>query len=169
MAKMLDNLMGRNDPAKKLQKEIENTMFRKQSIISPLQNEIAAARRKIDQVKFQIGDQVYAAQVAGLDVFAGLKEYFEEINLQNNFIAEREAKIKEFSDRYDEELAMLRSSLSMAFPPRPGLLPPQPIPAVVPTPIAPAAPAASGLCTGCGGAYNPGIDIFCTNCGQRTE
>ena len=156
MANIFSNLLDRDNPAKKLQAEIDNTHFRKQSLVSPLQNEIAAAQQKINNEIFQIGTEVYDGHVSGEDVGEKLPARFEAIKSLKDLIAGKQSKIAEIAGRYDEEIALLQSRLNM------GNAPPAPMDAF-------AAPAtgAGSFCEKCGSPYTPGEDSFCEGCGQK--
>jgi len=160
MAGFLNSLLGDN-PQKKLLKEIENTEFKKQSLTTPLQNEINGAKCKVDEVLKQVGLDVYESHLKGevLETEA-LQTHYDTINSLNTLISEKGAKITEFCNRYDEEIDILKTSLaSMAQPVTPAATP---VPA---TPVAPVEGAA--FCTNCGTAYKPETDSFCTGCGNK--
>lgn len=163
MANLFGNLLDKDNPVKKIQKEIENTEFKKQSLIAPLQNEINVAKQKINQRLYQIGKEVHEGHMSGEGVGDRLTPHFDEIASLNVFIGEKETKIKEFSTRYDEELTILQANLSLAGAPQAA---PQ-TQAYTGAGNA-AAPAGSGaFCVNCGRPFTPGEDLFCMGCGQK--
>ena len=149
----------RPEPERKLIAEIENTEFKKQSIIAPLTSEIRQAQNKIDGLLLKIGQSVYEAHVSGAGINAtDLGEQFDAIAREKAIIAEKEAKIGEFTSRYDEELTMLRANLS------------QMTGQGIPMATKGSADGASGgkaFCGNCGSQYNVGSDAFCGTCGNK--
>jgi hypothetical protein len=132
-----------NDPTIRLQEEVRGMELKKQTLISSVQNEINAATQKMDAIFLEIGKESYSAHCNGTE-FAPHNS-FEAIKAQEQLIAEKQAKIKEISDRYDEELNMLRTHLSSAVPTSGG----------------------DTSCGGCGKPYNPSVDAFCMGCGKK--
>lgn len=165
MPGIFDNLLDRDNPVKKLQKEIENTEFKKQSLIAPVQGEIQALKQKIDGALRQIGLTVYESHLNGEAVNEEpLKAVYEQISEHKSALAEKEAKVKEFSNRYDEEINMLKANLASMTAPPPA----------APSPAGPAgAPVPAGgpraFCTNCGVPYIQGEDLFCSGCGSKLE
>lgn len=160
MANFLSNLLDRDNPIKKLQKEIEGMELKKQSLIASVQNEINRAKQLIDNTFYQIGSDVYKGRIDEENIDDKLAEHFNSIESFNTLIAEKESKIKEITSRYDEEIGMLNSHLAqtqqqgaapgsyMAIPSNTG--------------------AESGpTCPGCGKPYTPGSDLFCMGCGKK--
>ena len=161
MASLFNNLFDKNNPAKKLQAEIDNTEFRKQALFAPLNNDIAAARQKIESLFYKIGTAVYESSLSGAEADKNVMQgYFNQITDQKSLIAEREAKIAEFSKRYEEELEMLKASLATM------------IGEGATASDADGDSSASGkvnVCKNCGAAYTPGDDVFCTGCGTKLK
>ena len=161
MAGFLNNLLEKNNPAKKLQKEIENIEFKMQSIITALQSDIGIEQRRIDEVLKKIGLAVYESHSSGTESDDSvLQDYYTEISKHMTVVQEKENKIAEFIARYEEEIGILKSSLSPAAMPEP------------PAAAIEAAPSADGpttLCANCGMKYIPAEDIFCTGCGSKLQ
>ena len=142
---------------RKLMAEIENTEFKKQSIIAPLQNEIRMAQQKIDQMLHQIGYEVHSNHLSGSTEQADLKAHFDFIGDQKAFIKEKEAKIDEFVSRYDEEIGMLKANLNQMMTPS----------APYPMQQQASAGAQTAFCGECGTQYTPLKDTFCGGCGNK--
>jgi len=153
MAKFLGNLFEKDNPAKKLQKEIEGMEFKKQSLVSAIESEVRTVKQKIDKELYQIGLNVYTRYLNGTYSADELKEHFNEIKTHTAVIAEKETKIKEFSNRYDEEISILRSNPAFQNMQTKTVHPP--------------AAGAGVFCESCGKPYNPGEDVFCIGCGQK--
>ena len=151
----------RPEPERKLLAEIESTEFKKQSIITPLQNEIRMEQQKIDHLLHQIGTAVYNDHVSGTETKTDLSTHFDAINGHKTVISEKEAKINEFANRYDEELNMLRANLNQMM----GAYA-QPAPAPMQN-QAVAGGAAKAFCGECGTQYTVGQDVFCGGCGNK--
>jgi predicted nucleic acid-binding Zn-ribbon protein len=133
-----------DNPAARLKGEIQNTEFRKQSLVAPLENEISQARQKIDMIFMEIGQIMYDTHLEGGSAPETLIANFDEISAHKDFIAEKNGKIQEFTERYDEEIRMLAANLENVL-----------------------ADAKKLFCTGCGEQYNPLEDVFCKGCGMR--
>ena len=155
----LSNLVGGDNPAKKIQKEIENTEFKKQSLVAPLQSDVAAAQQKINQLLQQIGLTVYEDHVNTGDTSdTSFADIFNEINSHKAVINEKTAKITDFASRYDEEINILKANLaSMGTG---AASSPSNTPAA-------GTPAANAFCINCGTGYIEGEDAFCTGCGNK--
>ena len=159
MANLLDNLPGRETPAKKLQKEIEGMELKKQSLVAAVQSEVHAARRKRNDELCQAGLAGYQSHFNGVEVGDKLVTHFEAIKSLDELIAEKEAKIKDIASRYDDEIGLLKTQLGVMLS-----QPNRPNPASV--------LAGGGLddfCTNCGHPYTPGDELFCTECGQKLD
>ena len=160
----MTNLFNRRpDPEQKLMAEIENTEFKKQSIIAPLQNEVQEAQYRIDDLLYRVGSDVYKSHIEGSLGAIDLKEHFDAIAQQEEFIKQKEAKIAEFVDRFDEEIRMLSANLKQMMPPAPQRQRQR---------LAPAGRvsgdgAAKAFCEECGQQYIVGQDTFCGECGYK--
>jgi len=152
MANLFGSTKGRddNDPIKKLQVEIEGTEYRKQVLITCVQNEIQAERQKINNELYQIGVDVYENSANVQDVTEKIKAHISAIESYKKLIADKEGKIMEISRRYDEEVGILRTQMSMYQSPVP-----QPY-------FSPGA-----RCPSCGASYTPGVHLFCDGCGYN--
>lgn len=174
MASRFGELFGFADSqTQKLQKEIINMEQKKGLLISAVEQEIQTYKQKIDGVFRQIGAEVYSYHMQDVDFENNLDKYFEEITALNNLIAEKETKIREITFRYDEEIGMLKSHLSVndfqltsTVPVNNNLL----------SSNANTSSNAGNVhlntdntsfCGNCGTAYVQDEDFFCMTCGQR--
>ncbi len=155
MAGLLGNLFDKDNPVKKLQKEIESIEFKKQSLLQSLQNDINGANQKIDREFHSIGKAVYQGFINGEDTHDKLTGHYDEIASQKKFVDEKEAKIKEISTRYDEELSILRSNITVASQSAPQ------------DQTQSKSESGNAFCIKCGKPYTPGVDLFCKSCGQK--
>ena len=155
MANFLGDLLGKDNPVKKLQKEIESMELRKQSLVSAVQNEIHSARQKIDNEFQKIGLKVYTSHKNNEQIDFNQTAHFGEIESLNNLIAEKEAKMSDIAKRYDDEIGMLRAHLSTITPA-----------ANDPKSWNVSAGSSNAVCANCKNPYTPGVDLFCKGCGQ---
>ena len=160
MANLLDNLLGKDNPVKKLQKEIEGMELRKQSLVSAIQNEIRAARQKIDDELRQIGLKVYTSHKNNEPIDLDQIANFGEIENLNNLVAEKEAKKNEIEKRYDEEIGMMRAHLSTLTPNANDQRQQN---------LSSGVGGARVACPNCNAPYTPGVDLFCTGCGKSLD
>jgi hypothetical protein len=156
MAGLIGNLIGRDNLAKKLQKEIEGMELKKQALLAAVTAEIQAAGQRKDNELYLIGSAVYKAHAAGVPAEAAISVHFENIAGLEKLMAEKEAKIQEIASRYDEEIGILTAQTELAKHPRE----PEPAPAFVPVQSGP-------VCVKCGKAFNPEEDMFCIGCGNK--
>jgi len=161
MPNPFSNILGSENPAKKIQQEIKGMELKKQTLILSVQNEIRAAQLKVDDELRQIGSIVYDGHIDGVQIGDKLGSHFNEITSIKEFIQGREAKIKEIVARYDEELEMLNSQLTMMAPKI----------AAQAQAYTPSEAALQGgvvvYCDNCGKPYVPGKTAFCAECGKR--
>jgi len=156
---LFNKLLDRDNTSKELQKEIDNTEFKKQSLISPLQSDINAAQQKINEALRRVGLVVYERHVSCMPIDeVALQKLYDEISKHKRIFSEKEAKIQEFTTRYEEEIDILKASLASMSEP---------------TPHSKAATTSidypKAYCTNCGTSYVPKDDLFCTGCGRKIE
>ena len=156
MANIFDNLLGKNNDAKKLQKEIEGMELKKQSLISAVQNEIRSAQQKIDYEFQQIGLKIYTNYKDKEQINFNQTEHFGEIDDLSNLIAEKEAKMNDIVRRYDDEIGMLRTHLSTLMPHVSNQVQQNVL-----------SGNAQAVCANCKKPYALGVDLFCMGCGQK--
>jgi len=138
----------------KLHKEISDLENKKASLQRAVMNEINGINVNIGQICTEIGRDVYeyystSGEVTMLEDF-GIK--FEKISSLKKTIAEKEAKLTDITNRYDEELGLLKNLVlqesSVNF--------------------AGGVPSSGAFCRTCNAAYKPGVDVFCGSCGSKT-
>ena len=130
----------------KINKEIADLEGKKATLVRAVMNEINDLNTDIVQLYAKFGKYVYDCHVSGKDITSEkLTEGFGKVTQLKKFVSEREAKIKDITDKYDEELAMLRSLV-----------------------VQPDAQPGSGtmFCAACGGPNMVG-DSFCGKCGNK--
>lgn len=98
--------------ADKVAKEIEATMFRKNSMVSVIQNERVALENSRFQIFKDLGEYVYEQHLKG-DTTLDFNNYFNEIKRTSEEIKQKADKEIEISARYDEEVDILNSKLAM--------------------------------------------------------
>lgn len=160
---LLGKLMPRDNPVKKLQKEIESTEFKKKSLISAAQNELVSAKQRVGDIHIKIGVAVYDARNKDLISISDFAEQFKEIEEFEMILAEKESKISEITARYNEEIKMMTSQLLLV----------QKEQATTSSPLI--LPKVTSLfggqkhCPKCGAGYNPKGDLFCVGCGDKLD
>ena len=162
MVNLFGSLSSGGSPAKKLQQEIEGMELKEQSLISAVQNEIQASSRKLDAVLRKIGMDIYqshkdGAAMDGAWIGDKMKPQFDEIAEIKSSIAEKEAKIKDITVRYDDEIKLLKSQLTIAQQ--------QATRMAKSVPVTPN----DALCGNCGKPFALSVDVFCTNCGHKLD
>lgn len=98
--------------ADKVSKEIEATLFRKNSMVSVIQNEKNSLENSKLQVFKDLGEYVYEQHLKG-DTTLDFNQYFNEVERLSGEIAQKAEKELEISARYDEEVNILNSKLNM--------------------------------------------------------
>lgn len=148
----------------KLNKEISDLEMKKQSLIRSIQNEADGLNTQISNKFWEIGSLMYEQHVSGSDSVESFTGKFDEITGLRNTINDKLAKIKEISDRYDEEITLLKNlNPAPAYPQQPMQQPMQQQAAAPAEPIDPNAP----RCKSCGTPFRLNVDAFCKNCGNK--
>ena len=127
--------------------------LKKTTLISSVNNEIQTAQQQISNAQLQIGKSVYDAHLRGSDGAVDHSERFDEIKSLEKLIEEKEAKKKDIQSRYDDEIGMLRSSITIPSTP------------AQPNTVTQGGP----TCSGCNKPYTQGVDKFCMGCGKGLE
>jgi len=154
----MDGIFGKknNSQEKKLRNEIENTEFKKQSLISAVDNEIRATLTQRENEYNQIGKLVYEKKEQ--DSFSNdenLVEIFSRIDNLNRLLEQKKEKIDDIRNKYDDEINMLNSML------------PQSKSAVQITSSNQPPGNGQAFCLKCNTGYTLGEDLFCTSCGGK--
>lgn len=162
MANSLGELLGfTNSPMQKIQKEINGMEEKKILLISAVEQDVLMLKQKIDIALLEIGAKVYTCHIDSTDLGESLSGLFADVTLLEHMVAEKEDKIKEIANRYDEEIGMLRTHLPK--PDLPPMLVPQPTTNYLPAPDG----VTMAFCENCGTPYVQGEDYFCMSCGQK--
>lgn len=140
---------GKEDP---VAKEIESLQLKKASITNNLQAEIQGFQSQIQGKLLEAGTVAFQARQDGSETELG--SIWSAIDSLQAMIGQREEKIQEFTQKYDEEMALL--GISQGVVATPTIAVQSTVPQV----------AGSGACTQCGNPLQEG-DLFCQSCGNR--
>ena len=132
---------GETEALKQLQNEVKSLEFRKNTILSSFDTEIAELSRKKNQEFLAAGTKAYELYKSGMDSNQVIKEYWNRVDEINVKIQEKEAKKKEMEEKYNEELVLLQASSGIK---------------------------ASLACPKCGYGVSEN-DGFCEKCGNRLK
>lgn len=149
---LLNKILGKDEREENLKKEIKSLEFRKESVLASINSEITNLQSQQRTLYLDAGK--YAYEIWCEDkTQADLTTYWNQVQELAGKITVQEAKKKEMSDRYDEEINLIASSLNVA--------------------ISSSAPvssfgADSASCPNCGMAIADG-DIFCQSCGTKLQ
>ena len=137
-------LFGKNEVVEvnPIDKEIEGIHLRKNTITNDLNNDIKNLEADINVLFLNAGQQSFEALESGAE--ANLKEIWDKVKEHKASIVKIEEKIKEMSDKYEEEITLLRKA-SMA--------------------------GASTTGPNCPKCFSPveSDDMFCENCGEKLK
>ena len=125
-----------NNEISKVIIDIEN---KKKTIAQASNNEQNVIRQKIHEIYGKVGEATYDLYVDGSFEIEKITDTLESLRSLHQTLKEKQAKLDEILNRYDEELKILR----------------------------PAPPAGQAQCPGCGTAYIPGEMLFCAKCGNK--
>jgi len=120
-------------------KAILDIESKKRTITQASENERNAILSKINEEYRKIGETSYTLYIEGSFEAGKIVSMFETIKGFYQTLDEKQAKLSEILDRYDEELKIL----------------------------CPAPPEGQAVCPGCGAAYIPGEMLFCSGCGGK--
>ena len=140
----------------KVKNDIADLKNKKQTLLMALQRDIDDITGKLKEEFCQVGQKAYELSAEGVDSFEDLRDNFTAIDACK---AEYEAKNKksvEIAARYDEEILLLEK-----------LVPNESEAAADKTGDTPVSKPPQFFCMKCGKAYAPGVDIFCTGCGNK--
>jgi hypothetical protein len=147
---LLDKLLGKDETEEKLKQEIKSLEFRKESVLASINKEVANLKAEQNSVLFEAGKYAYCCRDKGQ---TDLTAYWDKMQELEEKLAGQEAKKKEMTDRYDEEISLIASNLHTA--------------AASSAPTPSAAPG-SPCCPNCGAAIAPD-DMFCQSCGTKLQ
>ncbi len=148
------NIFKKETEEDKIRTEIQNTEFKKNSMVATVNNEKAQLEQEKRGHFFAMGETVYNNHKERISV-EDFQETFQKIHALEEQMKEKDAKIQEITARYDEEISLLSANLVS-------------IQAATTAASTPAqAPAAKGgFCENCGNAHN-GQNAFCESCGNK--
>ncbi len=147
---LLNKILGKDEREENLKKEIKSLEIRKQSVLASINGEIANLQSEQRKIFLEAGE--YAYDIWCMDgMQADLKSYWNQVQELADKIAGQEAKKKEMTYRYDEEINLISSNLNVAV-----------------NSAGPAASYGSAVCPNCGSAIADG-DIFCQGCGTKLQ
>lgn len=145
----LDKVLGKDERERKLEKEIRSLELRKESVFSAIDGEIARLQRERSNVLLTAGTAAYEAWNKENEQ-ADLTEFWDKIQELDKQIAEQDAKKTEMGIKYDEEIRLINSNLSMNI-----------VKSVADV-------NAGNRCPKCGAAISTD-DVFCQGCGTKLQ
>ena len=149
---LLNKLLGKDEREENLKKEIKSLEFRKESVLASIHSEIKQLKSEQKTIFLEAGKYAYEAWCEN-KAQADLTTYWNQVQELDGKIAAQKAKKKEMTDRYDEEIQLIASSLNIA---------------VSSNASAVSSDADSASCPNCGMAIADG-DIFCQGCGTKLQ
>ena len=145
----LDKVLGKDERERKLEKEIRSLELRKESVFSAIDGEITRLQRERSNVLLTAGTAAYEAWKKE-NVQADLTEFWDKIQELDKQIAEQDAKKTEMGIKYDEEIRLINSNLSM-----------NAVKSVADV-------SAGNKCPKCGATISVD-DVFCQGCGTKLQ
>ncbi len=124
------------------EKAVNELISKKVMLMNAVQKEITTINSQINNEFQYIGSLMYNDYIeknhgeSNSDIYVGSLSKVDEFKAN---IVEKEKKLQEICDRYDDEIKILKESLGMT----------------------------ETLCPSCNKPYKPGVDLFCMNCGQK--
>lgn len=147
---LLDKILGKDEREENLKKEVKSLEFRKQSVLASINGEIANLQSEQRALYLEAGE--YAYNVWCKDkTQADLTSYWDQVQELADKIAVKEAKKKEMTERYDEEISLMSSNFAVAV-----------------NSAAPMVASGSNVCPNCGSAIADD-DVFCQSCGTKLQ
>lgn len=147
---LLNRILGKNDREEKLRQEIKSLELRKESVLASINNEIIKLQSEQNSLFLDAGK--YAYDIWSKDKLqTDLSSYWDKVQELDDRIKEQEAKKKEMTERYDEEIELISNNLNNGM--REGTSTDD-----------------SGMasCPHCG-ATIASDDIFCQSCGKKLQ
>ncbi len=150
---LLNKILGKDEREENLKKEIKSLELRKESVLSSINGEIEQFRSEQRALFFEAGKYAYETWCEGKKQ-AELTSYWQQAQSLDEKIAVQEARKKEMSDRYDEEIQLIAGNLNVA--------------AGNNAPAAASASSGTASCPKCGTPIADG-DLFCQGCGAKLQ
>lgn len=110
---LLDKVLGRDDREAKLSKEINSLELRKATVFATIDGEIARLQNERNNVLLAAGIAAYEAWSSN-SAQVELVEFWNKVQKVDVLIKEQEAKKVEMGKRYNEEIKLISSSLSVS-------------------------------------------------------
>lgn len=141
---LFDKIMNKDERTAQLQGELNSLQLRKESIVSAIQNEITQLQNEKNSVFCQAGIKAYQNYCQSNEDTSNLYEYWKKVVELDAAIKEKQEKKAEMEARYDEEIKLIQSNISISM-----------------------ATAAGGkVCPSCKAVVKE-ADLFCEKCGTR--
>ena len=147
---LFNKILGKDEREENLKREIKSLEFRKQSVLTSINGEIASLQSEQKALFSKAGEYAYNIWYKD-EKQADLTSYWNQVKELADKIEAQEAKKKEMTDRYDEEIKLISSNFNMAV--SSGNL---------------AAASGSAVCPKCGSAISD-EDVFCQSCGTKLK
>lgn len=161
----MKNLFKKETEEDKIRNEIQNTEFKKNSMVNTVINEKNVLEQQKRELLFSIGEKTYENQKAGVTGH-DFSSDFAQIDALEVQKQEKDAKITEIASRYDEEINLLSANLAtMQAAAQAATQQANPAYAA-PVQAAPQGAAPAGFCEKCGQGFHGG-DAFCQGCGSK--
>ena len=139
---LLDKIMNKDEKTAQLQGELNSLQLRKESIVSAIQGEINQLQNEKNSVFCQAGMKAYNGWCQGET--ASLSEFWNKIVELDQAIKEKQDKKAEMETRYNEEISLIQSNISISM----------------------AAASGGKVCPSCKAVVKE-TDLFCEKCGTR--
>lgn len=147
---LLDKILGKDEREENLKREIKSLEFRKQSVLTSINGEIANLQSEQRTLLLKAGEYAYDVWCKDKKQ-ADLISYWNQMQELADKITAQEVKKKEMTDRYDEEIKLISSNFNM--PVNSGNS---------------AVASGSAVCPKCGSAISD-EDVFCQGCGTKLK
>lgn len=156
---LLDKMFGVDEKESKLKQEIKSLELRKESVFTAIGNEITRLENEKTTLLFEAGKFAYETWKEDADAECALTTYWEKIVELEAQIAEQEAKKTEMGNRYDEEITLIKNTLTVNN---------QTTEKRTPSIVMPGAVTGGAKCPKCNSAVAVD-DMFCQNCGNKLK
>lgn len=149
---LLNKILGKDEREENLKKEIKSLEFRKESVLASIHGEIKQLKSEQKSIFLDAGKYAYETWCEN-KTSADLTTYWNQVQELDGKIAVQEAKMKEMTERYDEEIRLIASNLNRAVNSGASVSP---------------ADVTSATCPNCGMVISD-EDIFCQGCGTKLQ
>ena len=149
---LLNRISGKDAREEKLKQEIKSLELRKESVLASINNEIIKLQSEQKSIFLDAGKYAYETWCESKTP-ADLTTYWNQVQELADKIAVQEAKMKEMTERYDEEIRLIASNLNGAANSGASVSP---------------ADVTSATCPNCGMVISD-EDIFCQGCGTKLQ